>query len=805
MPPVIRLTRGRHNESLQGIKQRHTSTVESRISFHDKRCTLKVALVLLFFSNSWTLVHTFQTVVTPQQQTLSKCACVRSLWKDFHHNVLAASREPEDGVKPTRKKAGKPARFTQTLYNSSSKKKTAMTAPLLQTTSPPSPSAAGKMNKDRMWRQNGQSIDELEAKLMTRWGTDLSQWTASDGDYDDDDDDDAGTDVSAAFRAKPVVDPWAVKETKLSEKSSQSDTKSSPQQSHPLAAFKQSPQGGVKDITKSPLSAFGTSLSNPAPRINLQHLIADEPAGGRGTNNNNNSNSQRMILKPLPIDKENEEPGKKVRAPVAESIPVLDNNGRRIYLTTAQAERFFGDVTTAAAAAGSETLSQNNDDETKEPSMSWTDLGISDSTLLHNLHDMGCASPVAVQRNSCPSIMSGQDVVVGTYTGSGKTLAFLIPTLQRLFTTTANDDSPSKGTVRVLIVAPGRELASQIASVARAVLVNKTETTVMLAIGGTTFARNLEQIRKRKPSILVGTPGRIAELVVGRAGEKRGRLHMKNLQTVILDEFDALLEYKPHSDPTNAIMESLKRTRGTSFQSILCSATASDMLSKKKNLLLEEKYLRPGYVLAMAEKDDMLVTAAGQGNLGGGGTLTTRVSRTVIHGVVHVPHRRFALETLRRILHTEPLPQQILIFVSDPRKADLVVEKLADMGIIAAPLHGGMGSEKMDRTEVSKALREGYVGIVVATEMAARGLDAPLLTHVINMDLPTDVSHYAHRAGRCGRGGRPGVVINMTTSPQERAVPGKFADNLGIAMHTVEVRNAKLNIVDPESQDLDMF
>ena len=173
----------------------------------------------------------------------------------------------------------------------------------------------------------------------------------------------------------------------------------------------------------------------------------------------------------------------------------------------------------------------------------------------------------------------------------------------------------------------------------------------------------------------------------------------------------------------------------------------------------------------------------------------------MIHGVVHVPHRRFALDTLRRILHTEPLPQQVLVFVEDARKVKLVVEKLEQNGIIAAPLSGD--DDKTDRADVSRALREGYVGLVVATELAARGLDASLLTHVINWDLPTDASHYAHRAGRCGRGGRPGVVINLTTSPQERSVPRKFAERLGIDMYTVEVRNARLNIVDPSSQTLD--
>ena len=239
-------------------------------------------------------------------------------------------------------------------------------------------------------------------------------------------------------------------------------------------------------------------------------------------------------------------------------------------------------------------------------------------------------------------------------------------------------------------------------------------------------------------------------------------------------------------------MQILKRRHGDALQSVLCSATASDIIDSAK----VKEFLRPGFAQAMADADDVLVTGAKD-------TTTARVSKTVLHGVIHVPHRRFALDTIRKILHTNPTPQQILIFAEDARKVDIIVEKLADKGIVAAALHGGMGSEKMDRAEVSKALREGYVGIVVATEMAARGLDAPLLTHVINYDLPTDAPHYAHRAGRCGRGGRPGVVINMTKAPKERNVPKRFAGNLGIEMHSVEVRDGRLVMVDPETQQID--
>jgi ATP-dependent RNA helicase DeaD len=268
---------------------------------------------------------------------------------------------------------------------------------------------------------------------------------------------------------------------------------------------------------------------------------------------------------------------------------------------------------------------------------------------------------------------------------------------------------------------------------------------------------------------------------------RSGRLKVANLEAVVLDEFDALLEYRPHRDPTAAIMANLRKRHGDSLQSVLCSATASNLIGSRK----VDSLLRKGHVKAMADQNDKLVTSAGAT------PATARVSLTVMHGVIHVPHRRLALETLRKVLHTEPIPQQVLVFADNARRVDIVVEKLGRMGIIAAPLHGGFGSEKADRAEVSRGLREGYIGIVVATELAARGLDAPLLTHVINLDLPTDASHYAHRAGRCGRGGRPGVVVNLTTNPKERNVPHRIAGSLGIAMHTVEARSGKLAVVEP--------
>ena len=152
---------------------------------------------------------------------------------------------------------------------------------------------------------------------------------------------------------------------------------------------------------------------------------------------------------------------------------------------------------------------------------------------------------------------------------------------------------------------------------------------------------------------------------------RSGRLKIASLQSIVLDECDALMEYKPHRDPTAAIVASVSRRHGQALQAILCSATASNLMKSPKQL---EGYLRPGYAKAFADIDDKSITSASDGDM------TTRVSRTVIHGVMHVPQKRRALETIRRILHTDPCPQQILIFAESPRKVDIVVEKVSRSG-----------------------------------------------------------------------------------------------------------------------------
>jgi hypothetical protein len=544
--------------------------------------------------------------------------------------------------------------------------------PLLRTNNSndrPSP----KKEQDTMWQSN-KSIDELEGTMTKRWGTSLEKWTADPREYEFVDQD-ASNDTGGVFRAKPVLDPWAEKEDETIKKSHLTTTddivlnrvrrnqERLQKDREPVVEFYDEDDEGYAptDNTKDDDDDDDDDMM-----YHLEKLIAPRPVGGRGSKsipepsesaspgfffNSNAATSSKQDENQMIEKQQEEDARKKKRRNKTSSLPVLDENDKPMFLTLEQAERDF------------QSASQDDDGSYAPPDRrTWEELGITSETLLMNLESMGCRSPLPVQDKACPSIATGNDVLVGTYTGSGKTLAFLVPLAQRLLFA----GSSSSGTdVQVLIVAPGRELASQIVSVARSLL-EGTDITAMLAIGGTTFTRNLEQIRKRKPSILVGTPGRIAELVVGKPGERSGRLKVGDLQALVLDEFDALLEYKPHRDPTKGIIASLKKRHGDSLQSILCSATASDMMESRKI----QNSLRPGFAQAMADRNDRLITS------GRNATSITRVSSTAIHGVIHVPHRRMSLEALRSILHTEPIPQQALIFADTAHRVDIVIEKV---------------------------------------------------------------------------------------------------------------------------------
>lgn len=705
------------------------------------------------------------------------------------------------------------------------------------TKKPSEMNVASSKSRSKNMVQNGKSIDELENIMSKRWGLSGDDWKVDFNEWEVADEEGNGTNdskhakesVSSArkVRSKPVLDPWEKEERrrnyaeKAESEKTFDDTNASAFQSAKSRqdavlervkrnqARLQTNKDGEKtsqttnvetDFYDEDDEGYEPSVSNNDEDEDLEdededfynNIISPKPAGGLGSSKSSADqggfffsegspssvteieSAPELSLEDRELKERRAEKKKKDKDKKAARKQMADENGNDMFLSLDEAQRQAEILVKA----------DFGDEDIPETMVSWEDVGITNQLLLGNLENMGCDNPLSVQDKACPSIVSGNDVLVSTHTGSGKTLAFLAPLAEQLLV----DKDAKKSDVKVIVIAPGRELASQIVAVARE-LFQGTGLTAALAIGGTPFGRNFENIRKNKPDFIIGTPGRIAELVVGKADDKGGKLKIANLQSVVLDECDALLEYEPHRDPTQATMEVLKRRHGKSLQSILCSATAGDLLGKS----LLDDFLRPGYAHAQSDESDKLITS--------GNSKKIRVSRTAIHGVVRVDHQRFALETLRKVLYTDPAPQQALIFVDNSRRVGVVVEKLAEIGIIAAPLHGGQGSEKGDRAEVNKALREGFVGIVVATEMAARGIDAPYLTHVINLDLPTDASHYAHRAGRCGRGGRPGVVVNIAVGAREKNVPMKFAEALDIEMYLAEPQGGKLAILESKKAE----
>lgn len=417
----------------------------------------------------------------------------------------------------------------------------------------------------------------------------------------------------------------------------------------------------------------------------------------------------------LQIERNNLTKAQATKPPSAKAViapALLDENGKEQYLTLELALEQLKQVNdrsnkkapwdNGAEIVGSEKNENNQDflDEEVETSFndiicvdrknevdiekiqSFSNLGISDETILANLDRMGCSTPLPVQSGSCHAALQGQDIVIATHTGSGKTLAFLVPLVQKIIHRKINreDDkqqppsgieivdckdvanlhtsshSSSSQHLHVIIVAPGRELASQIVTVARELLMG-TNINVALAIGGTPFQRCYDTIRKKKPAILIGTPGRIAELIVGREGEKSGKVKLSHCHSLVLDEFDALLQYAVHREPTMAIWNTVSKLHAQrKMQTILCSATAADFKEEKLSQFLHPDFIR----VSMGETAEMMT----QGN-------KVRLSLTTIHSVLHVDHRRFAIETIRKILHTSPTPQQVLIFVNNARRVSI--------------------------------------------------------------------------------------------------------------------------------------
>ena len=345
-----------------------------------------------------------------------------------------------------------------------------------------------------------------------------------------------------------------------------------------------------------------------------------------------------------------------------------------------------------------------------------------DERLLTCLAELGYEEPTPIQREAMPPLLAGRDLLAEAPTGTGKTAAFALPLLQRL--NRSDDGSPS-----ALILVPTRELAMQVAQAVHR-YGRGMEARVLPIYGGQAIGQQLGQLR-RGVDVVVATPGRAVDHL------KRGSLRLDRISYVVLDEADEMLDMG-FAEDLEAILEQAPAER----QTTLFSATISAGIAR-----IAARHLR----------DPARVTVARE--------LASAAGRSLVRQLAYVVPRSHKLAALTRILDVEA-PTSVLIFARTRLAVEELTEALGGRGYDTAALHGGLAQEQRDR--VMARFREGSVQILVATDVAALGLDIEQVSHVVNYDVPSDPEAYLHRIGRTGRAGRKGVAVTLVEPREQR-------------------------------------
>ncbi|WP_128103407.1 DEAD/DEAH box helicase [Paenibacillus sp. DCT19] len=358
----------------------------------------------------------------------------------------------------------------------------------------------------------------------------------------------------------------------------------------------------------------------------------------------------------------------------------------------------------------------------------------------------GINEPSPVQAQTIPVILEGRDVVAKSQTGTGKTLAYLLPLLQTI-------KSDVKGTQK-LIIAPTQELAMQIVREAQR-YGEERKIGVLGLIGGAAVKRQIEKLREH-PALVVGTPGRLKELITLK------KLKMHNVSTIVIDEADQVFQLGGVSD-VDFVLRSALRDR----QLIFLSATIDEHTAG----LAKREMKEPVHIGIEPER----ATAAG------------------LEHFYFVEETRNKIDMLRRLVR-QYNPDRAIVFVNATEDIGEVEAKMNHLGLSAAALYGD--ADKVTRSNVLSAFRNGKIQLLIASEVAARGLDIEGLPMVINYDPAFDSEHYVHRAGRTGRMGRSGIVLSIVDETQI-FIMRKFARELGIELAERVLFGGKVLEADP--------
>lgn len=364
--------------------------------------------------------------------------------------------------------------------------------------------------------------------------------------------------------------------------------------------------------------------------------------------------------------------------------------------------------------------------------------GLLPADLVAALEKQEIRTPTPIQVMAIPVLRAGEDACLVAQTGTGKTLAYLLP----LFTRIDQGLAATQG----VIVAPTHELAIQIHRQSCALAQDSGRPIrSTLLVGEAPIARQVEKL-KAKPQVVVGSPGRLLELI------GRGKLKMAQVRCVVLDEADRLL-----ADESRARIDKILAAAPADRQRVFASATMDDEARQGMEAVA------PGVQVLSPDEEP--------------------VNPDIEHLYV-VCEERDKPEVLRKLVHAFGIPRA-LVFVHRNEGAQRVAAKLAHHTLAAGALSAEAGKE--ERKRVMEGIRKGTLRIVVASDLAARGLDIPDVTHVFNLDMPTTSQAYLHRVGRTGRAGAKGIAVSLVTQAEERLVR-RHERELQVTLRRVQVQ-----------------
>jgi len=365
------------------------------------------------------------------------------------------------------------------------------------------------------------------------------------------------------------------------------------------------------------------------------------------------------------------------------------------------------------------------------------------------LQGLGFTSPTPVQELAIPAALEGKDLLVSSQTGSGKTAAFLLPTLNAL----AEQDTfvPFKDRMKavtqptILVISPTRELAQQVCQDAIALVRQMKGVRVAAIMGGMPFGKQIQQLKGA--SVVVATPGRLLDLV------NRRQIKLDKVDALIVDEADRMLDLGFSED-----LEAIGELAANRKQTLMFSATFAPRI-----ITLAERMMNDPERIAIET----------------GHSTNTDITQT-LHWTDGFEHKK---KLLTHWLSAEDVDQAV-VFASTQEDTDMLAEELAEAGLSVVALHGAMPQTVRNRR--LRSIREGRAKILVATDVAARGLDVPTISHVINFGLPMKNEDYVHRIGRTGRAGRTGKAITLATY-RERGKIRALEDYLDARLEVSEI------------------